>query len=70
MASTVDFLMTPDFSKITSKTLLTALGQAFYSIGIAMAVMIIAFGAGSWSRSHIYTSGLAFWSASATSCRR
>ncbi len=40
MAATVDFLLTPDFSKITSQTLLVALGQAFFSIGIAMAAMI------------------------------
>ena len=40
MASTVKFLLTPDFSKVTGETLLMALGQAFFSIGIAMAVMI------------------------------
>ena len=40
VASTIDFLLTPDFSKITSQTMLMALGQAFFSIGIAMAVMI------------------------------
>ena len=34
------FLLTPDFSKITGETFLLALGQAFFSIGIAMAVMV------------------------------
>lgn len=34
------FLLTPDFSRVTGDTLLMALGQAFFSIGIAMAVMI------------------------------
>lgn len=36
----VEFLLTPDFSRVTADTLLMALGQAFFSIGIAMAVMI------------------------------
>jgi len=40
MAAAVDFLLTPDFSRITGATMLDALGQAFFSIGIAMAVMI------------------------------
>lgn len=40
MAATMKFLLTPDFSKVTGETLLMALGQAFFSIGIAMAVMI------------------------------
>lgn len=39
-ADTVNFLLTPDFSRLTSESLLFALGQAFFSIGIAMAVMI------------------------------
>ena len=34
------FLLTPDFSAVSGETLLMALGQAFFSIGIAMAVMI------------------------------
>lgn len=34
------FLLTPDFSRVTGETLLMALGQAFFSIGIGMAVMI------------------------------
>lgn len=40
MAAAARFLLTPDFSRITADTLLVALGQAFFSIGIAMAVMI------------------------------
>ncbi len=36
----VDFLLTPDFSRLRADTMLMALGQAFFSIGIAMAVMI------------------------------
>lgn len=34
--SGVEFLFKPDFSKVTDKTLLEALGQAFYSLSIAM----------------------------------
>ena len=40
LGAAVDFLLTPDFSRVTADTLLMALGQAFFSIGIAMAVMI------------------------------
>jgi NSS family neurotransmitter:Na+ symporter len=40
VSATIDFLLTPDFNKITSQTMLMALGQAFFSIGIAMAAMI------------------------------
>jgi len=40
MGAAVEFLLTPDFSRVTANTLLMALGQAFFSIGIAMAVMI------------------------------
>jgi len=40
MSSAVSFLLTPDFSQITGETFLLALGQAFFSIGIAMAVMV------------------------------
>lgn len=40
MAAAIEFLMTPDFSRLTGETMLIALGQAFFSIGIAMAVMI------------------------------
>lgn len=38
--ATIDFLLTPDFSRLTTESVLVALGQAFFSIGIAMAVMI------------------------------
>ena len=40
LGATVDFLLTPDFSRLSGETVLIALGQAFFSIGIAMAVMI------------------------------
>jgi len=40
MAAAAEFLLTPDFSMVTGTTVLIALGQAFFSIGIAMAVMI------------------------------
>ena len=39
-SAAVTFLLTPDFARITADTMLMALGQAFFSIGIAMAVMI------------------------------
>lgn len=40
MSAALNFLLTPDFSQITGETFLLALGQAFFSIGIAMAVMV------------------------------
>jgi NSS family neurotransmitter:Na+ symporter len=40
IGAAVEFLLTPDFSRVTADTMLMALGQAFFSIGIAMAVMI------------------------------
>ncbi|NQZ22176.1 MAG: sodium-dependent transporter [Colwellia sp.] len=40
MQAALNFLLTPDFSLITGETFLLALGQAFFSIGIAMAVMV------------------------------
>jgi len=40
MSAAINFLLTPDFSLITGETFLLALGQAFFSIGIAMAVMV------------------------------
>ena len=40
LKATINFLLTPDFSRLSADTLLVALGQAFFSIGIAMAVMI------------------------------
>ncbi len=44
MASAVKFLFEPDFSKITFGTLMAAIGQAFFSIGIGMGSLIV-FGA-------------------------
>ena len=40
MAAAAQFLLTPDFSRLSGEIMLMALGQAFFSIGIAMAVMI------------------------------
>ena len=40
LGAAAQFLLTPDFSRVTADTMLMALGQAFFSIGIAMAVMI------------------------------
>ncbi len=37
----VEWLFTPDFSKIGPETVLTAIGQAFFSIGVAMGGMMI-----------------------------
>lgn len=39
-AEAIEWLFTPDFSKITGKTLLAAIGQAFFSIGVAMGGMM------------------------------
>ena len=36
----IDFLFNPDFSKISASTVLIAVGQAFFSIGVAMAAMM------------------------------
>ncbi|MHA1544491.1 MAG: sodium-dependent transporter, partial [Alphaproteobacteria bacterium] len=36
----VDFLFTPDFSDITPKTLMLALGQAFFSVGVGVGFMM------------------------------
>ncbi|MEZ5561115.1 MAG: sodium-dependent transporter [Pseudomonadales bacterium] len=36
----VDYLFTPDFSKVNGAMLLAAVGQAFFSIGVAMAGMM------------------------------
>ena len=38
--SATDFLLQPDFSKVTPKMIMIAIGQAFFSIGVAMATMI------------------------------
>lgn len=40
MASAVRFLLEPDFSKVTFQTVMVAIGQAFFSIGIGMAALI------------------------------
>ena len=44
MVQTLKFLLEPDFSKITFGTLMAAIGQAFFSIGIGMGSLIV-FGA-------------------------
>lgn len=40
MGKTLEWLFTPDFSKITPKVFLAAIGQAFFSIGVAMGGMM------------------------------
>jgi neurotransmitter:Na+ symporter, NSS family len=44
MKAAATFLMEPDFSKVSARTVMTAIGQAFFSIGIGMGALI-AFGA-------------------------
>ncbi len=44
MASALRFLLEPDFSKVTIGTVMIAIGQAFFSIGIGMGSLIV-FGA-------------------------
>lgn len=44
MTSAAKFLMEPDFSKVNALTVMSAVGQAFFSIGIGMGALI-AFGA-------------------------
>jgi NSS family neurotransmitter:Na+ symporter len=39
-AAAITFLMQPDFSAVTPKTVMIAAGQAFFSVGVAMATMI------------------------------
>ncbi len=39
-AAATTFLLEPDFSKVTAKTVMIAVGQAFFSVGVAMATMI------------------------------
>lgn len=41
MASTLRFLLEPDFSKITFGTAMAAIGQAFFSIGIGMGSLVV-----------------------------
>lgn len=40
LGATVDFLIRPDFSKVTVTVVLAAVGQAFFSIGLAFAAMM------------------------------
>ena len=40
MAAALKFMLEPDFSKVTIRTLMVAIGQAFFSIGIGMAALI------------------------------
>lgn len=40
VARTVDFILKPDFSKVGFGTFLSALGQAFFSIGVGVGLMI------------------------------
>jgi neurotransmitter:Na+ symporter, NSS family len=40
IGAALSFLFTPDFSQISGETVLIALGQAFFSIGVAMATMV------------------------------
>ena len=44
MGATLKFLLEPDFSKVTFGTVMIAIGQAFFSIGIGMGSLIV-FGA-------------------------
>lgn len=37
----LSFLFTPDFSKLTTQTILSALGQAFFSLSLGMGVLMI-----------------------------
>ncbi len=39
-ATAFAFLVQPDFSKVTAQTVMLAIGQAFFSVGVAMATMI------------------------------
>ena len=40
MKAALTFMLEPDFSKVTFRTLMVAIGQAFFSIGIGMAALI------------------------------
>ena len=37
----IEFVFRPDFTKLTPQVVLTAVGQAFYAVGVAMAVSIV-----------------------------
>lgn len=51
------FYLSPDFSKITGKTVLAALGQAFFSLSLGMGLMIT-YGSYLSKKENIITSGL------------
>ncbi len=51
------FYLTPDFSKVTGKTLLAALGQAFFSLSLGMGLMIT-YGSYVSKKENIVTSAL------------
>lgn len=57
----LEFLLKPDFSKITGKTFLAALGQAFFSLSLGMGLMIT-YGSYLSKKDNILTSAL--WIAS------
>ena len=40
MAAALKFMLEPDFSKVTVRTVMVAIGQAFFSIGIGLAALI------------------------------
>ncbi|KAA5804633.1 sodium-dependent transporter [Alkalicaulis satelles] len=40
MGAALTYLFTPDFSEVTGQTVIAALGQAFFSIGVGSAIMI------------------------------
>ena len=41
LGAAVDFLFSADFSKLDGPTILSAIGQAFFSIGVAMGLMMV-----------------------------
>ena len=57
MGETINYLFAPDFSKLSGSVFLAAVGQAFFSIGVAMAGMMM-FGA--YLPKNISISGSAF----------
>jgi len=56
-AKGLEFYLKPDFSKITGKTLLAAMGQAFFSLSLGMGLMIT-YGSYMPKKENIMTSGL------------
>ena len=53
----LSFYLKPDFSKVTGKTVLAALGQAFFSLSLGMGAMIT-YGSYLSKRDNIITSGI------------